>query len=490
MRLSFAFTFALGLAIAPALAMAQAAAPSPTGRPPAKVEAPTSIKLVLYPAAEPRPALRYFLLPPLLERRPGNAAVHYGKVKAEQNAFFCNNELQTKIAEWSNTPLDKFPKEEARKVLPTSNSSIFRALERAARCETCDWDLPIREEEFISILLPEAQESRSFGRLLAAKARFEIVDRQYDEAIRTLQGGYALGRNVARGQTLVNGLVGIAICGIMSKTVEDFAQQPGAPNLYWALTNLPRPLVDLRAGFEAEMAMLYLSYPELRDLEHKDYPPQYWDQLLGKMVQRVQSWSGGKMPPELEQLAGTALVLRGYPMAKRALIAWGRSPAEVEAMPVAKVIMLYTMRTYDELRDESFKWFALPIWEARPGMEKADQDLRKALLEGREVIPVAGVLLPAVSAFNTAVARNDRSIAVLRIIEALRLYGAGHDGRLPEKLADITEVPIPLDPVTGEEFIYKKTGDVAILDAHTPPGTTPERFAWKPYEIRFAAKGK
>jgi len=496
MRLFFAFTFALGLAVAPGLARAQVAAPSPlaapspTGRRPAKVEEPTSIKLVLYPAAEPKPALKYLLLPPFVERRPGNAAVHYGKVKAEQNAFFCNNEIQTKIAEWSNTPLDKFPKEEARKVLPSSNSSIFQALERAARCENCDWDLPIREEEFFSILLPEAQETRSFGRLLGAKARLEIADRQYDEAIRTLQSGYAVGRNVARAPTLVNGLVGMAICGIMSKTVEELAQQPGAPNLYWALTNLPRPLVDLRSGFEAEMAMLYLSYPELRDLEHKDYPPQYWDQLLGKMFQRVQSWGGGRMPPELERLAGTALVLRGYPMAKRALIAWGRSPAEVEAMPVAQVVMLYTMRTYEEIRDDTFKWFALPAWEARQGLEKAERELHMSMSEGREVIPVAGMLLPAVSAANTAAARTDRTIAVLRIFEALRLYGAEHDARLPDQLADITQVPIPLDPVTGKEFIYKKTGDTAILDAHTPPGTRPERFAWKPYEIRFAAKGK
>ncbi len=494
MRLSFALTFVLGLAIMPALARAQVASPlaepSPTGRPPEKVKEPTSIKLVLHPAPEPKPALKYLLLPPLLDRRPGNAAVHYGKVKAEQNAFFGDGKLQVKISEWANMPLDKLPKEEARKTLQGSNNPIFRSLQRAARCETCDWDLPIREEEFISILLPEAQESRTFGRLLAAKARLEIAERQYDEAIGTLQSGYALGRNVARGQTLVNGLVGIAICGIMSKTVEDWAQQPGAPNLYWALTNLPRPLVDLRAGFEAEMAMLYLSYPELRDLEHKDYPPQYWDQLLGKMFQRAQAWSSGRMPPEFEQLAVTALALRGYPMAKRALIAWGRSPAEVEAMPVAQVIMLYTIRTYDELRDDSFKWFALPIGDAGPGMGKAEQKLHTALREGREVIPVAGTLLPAVTAVTYAIARNERTIAVLRIIEALRLYGAGHDGRLPDSLADITEVPIPLDPLTGKEFIYTKDGNVAILDAHTPPGTTHARFAWKPYEIRFAAKGK
>ena len=496
LRFSRTVTLGLGLVLTPVLAWAQAAQPSPTGQPAAKpaaqaaapVEESTSIKLVLYPAAEPKPALKYQLLPPLLERRPGNAAVHYGKVKSEQNHFFGNADLQNKIADWANGPLEKFPKEEARKALGAD--SIFKTLERAARCETCDWDLPIREEEFISMRLPEVQESRSFGRLLAAKARLQMADGQYDEAVRTLQTGYALGRHVGQGPTIINGLVGITICGVMSHQVRDLMQQPGTPSLYWALSNLPRPLVDMRPGFEAEMAMLYLSYPELRDLEHKDYPPQYWQQLLDKMVERWQLWGDGRSSPELERLTGTAMVLRGYPMAKRALIAWGRKPGEVEAMPVAQVIMLYTMRTYDELRDDLFKWFALPLWEANPGLNKAEEDLKKAIVEGREVLPIAALLLPALRAASVAGARTDREIAVLRILEALRLYGAAHDGRLPDKLGDVTEAPIPNDPVTGKEFLYRKAGDTAVLDAQTPSGYSAQSLNWLPYEIKFAAKGK
>jgi hypothetical protein len=384
--------------------------------------------------------------------------------------------------------LDEFPKEEARKVL--GHNTIFMTLERAARCETCDWDLPIREEEFISMLLPELQESRTFGRLLGAKARLQIAEGQYDEAVRTLQTGYALGRHMGQGPTIINGVVGIAICGIMSHQVQDLIQQPGAPNLYWALSNLPRPLVDMRPGFEAEMYLLYLSHPELRDLEHKDYPPQYWQQLLDKMVERWQLWRAGRTYSQLDRLASTAMVLRGYPMAKRALNAWGRKPGEVEAMPVAQVVMLYTMRTYDELRDDLFKWFSLPPWEAQAGLGKAEENLKKAIGEGREVLPIGALLLPAVRSASVAGARNDREIAVLRIFEALRLYGAAHDGRLPDKLSDVAEAPIPSDPVTGKEFLYKKVGDTAVLDAQTLPGYSPQVFHWLPYEIKFAAKGK
>ena len=34
--------------------------------------------------------------------------------------------------------------------------------------------------------------------------------------------------------------------------LEEMIQQPGSPNLYWALADLPTPLVSLRAGIQGE----------------------------------------------------------------------------------------------------------------------------------------------------------------------------------------------------------------------------------------------
>jgi hypothetical protein len=63
----------------------------------------------------------------------------------------------------------------------------------------------------------------------------------------------------------------------------------------------------------------------------------------------------------------------------------------------------------------------------------------------------------------------DRQIAALRCVEAIRLYAAAHDGKLPAKLADITEVPVPVDPVNGKEFDYKlKEGKATLYGP--PPG--------------------
>jgi hypothetical protein len=75
------------------------------------------------------------------------------------------------------------------------------------------------------------------------------------------------------------------------------------------------------------------------------------------------------------------------------------------------------------------------------------------------------MLLPAIPKVIVNNNRLDRKIAALRIIEALRLYAAAHDGQLPEKLADITEVPVPLDPGTGKPFEYQRDKDAGTLIA-------------------------
>jgi len=65
----------------------------------------------------------------------------------------------------------------------------------------------------------------------------------------------------------------------------------------------------------------------------------------------------------------------------------------------------------------------------------------------------------------------EREIAVIKCIEAIRLYASSHDSKLPDSLADITEPPIPKDPLTGKPFIYKITQNTATLKS--PPSDDP-----------------
>ncbi len=268
---------------------------------------------------------------------------------------------------------------------------------------------------------------------------------------------------------------------MMSKQVETLIQQADAPNLYWALMSLPRPLVDFRSGYDGEFASVYLSYPELRDLDKKDRSPDEWRRLLHKMLVDFAKYFGGG-DPTLLYLGGVGSMLEGYPRAKSFLIAQGRSAAEVEAMPVAQVVLLYTMQTYDELRDDMYKWFSLPYPEARAGLVQAESQLKKSVGDGREILPIAGMLLPAVRSCKEAETRMSQQIAALEVLSALRLYAAAHDGKLPESLKDITEVPVPLDPFRDESFIYVRDGDRARFESPFPTSNPLK------YEIQIKAK--
>jgi hypothetical protein len=59
--------------------------------------------------------------------------------------------------------------------------------------------------------------------------------------------------------------------------------------------------------------------------------------------------------------------------------------------------------------------------------------------------------------------RVERRLEGVRCLEAIRLYAAAHDGRLPRSLTDVTEVPVPVDPITHKPFEYQTHGEKGSL---------------------------
>jgi hypothetical protein len=67
--------------------------------------------------------------------------------------------------------------------------------------------------------------------------------------------------------------------------------------------------------------------------------------------------------------------------------------------------------------------------------------------------------------------RTERYVAGLRGAEALRLFAAAHGGKPPAKWADITGVPLPTDPLTGQglDALYRVQDGKGVLDMPPPP---------------------
>jgi hypothetical protein len=338
----------------------------------------------------------------------------------------------------------------------------------AARRGTCQWELPIREEENIfGMLLPELQKARNLGRVIALRARLHILERDYEVAMHTLQTGFALARDVSRQPTLVSGLVGMAIARLMLDQVDLLVQQPGLPSLYWTLARLPDPVVDLRAGLEMEAQSLFLLFPELRHIEEGPRPPEEWEHLLHEISERLMGLSdaaGGEnqsLQRMLQETVQTAYLAAVYPEVRRHLVEMGYSEEEVEQMPPAEGILLHTVRTYTDLRDNMFKWFHVPYWQAERGILESQERTESA--RGREIIPLASLVLPALGGCRANEAELQRRVAALQCVEAIRAHLARHEGRLPEELEAVDELPVPIDPVTGKLFVYHFEGPMAVL---------------------------
>jgi len=140
--------------------------------------------------------------------------------------------------------------------------------------------------------------------------------------------------------------------------------------------------------------------------------------------------------------------------AGRRLVEAGFAQDLVKTFPPLQVILRDAIRDYEIQRDERIKLLALPLWQidSLAGSEELAPD-------GDELF---ADLLPHIVKLRRTQGRLEQQIALLRHVEALRLYAAEHDGKLPAKLSEIS-VPLPLDPVTGLPFVYTVEGATAHL---------------------------
>ena len=126
--------------------------------------------------------------------------------------------------------------------------------------------------------------------------------------------------------------------------------------------------------------------------------------------------------------------------------------------------------------DNMYKWFAIPYHQAQPRLDESQRLFYKHHRAKGIKVNLFTTLLPALSRISFLQARLDRHIAMLRTIEAIRMFAADHSGQLPGSLADMTFVPIPADPVTGEDFLYRRIdARNARLEAPVSPAESKRR---------------
>jgi hypothetical protein len=457
---------------------------------PATAAAQDVIKIKLQPAAAPIPALKYRLMPELRELKPGNAVVlYYRAFSPEWQVAIKQPDFWKWVEKWAEDKTKPPPAELdfARYFL------ALKELDLGARRAHCDWEMIDRlRKDGIMMLLPDIQSFRTYSVLLSARARFEMLDRKYDESLYTLQTGFTLSRHVSEGPTLIQALVGAAMTRQMIDEVEQLIQQPDAPNLYWALTDLPTPFIDLRKPLQGEKLVIDSLFPGWREMladpQARPMTPVEFNSLVSKNLTYLSATGIRQFASWETRPLMALLAARSYPEARKFLLAQGRPKQLVDQMPVTQVALLYEIYNYDRFFDEMVKWYGQPYPVMRKGEDAAVRRLKEAKADSAAGTFLATMLLPAMQKVFDASYRIDRKLASLRCVEAIRLYAAAHQGKLPASLKDIEEVPVPADPFTGQPFGYTLTATGAVLTAPQLP-EHPLYNTWS-YEISLPSAPK
>jgi hypothetical protein len=419
-------------------------------------EGETLIRLTVDPAAVPTPALRYMLLPQLKEMNPGNPIQGYLKCFMEQQKFFFDKESFQRREKLLVMPLKELPARE----LNDYGGLALKQADWAARLDNPDWQILLKmKAEGIYVPIPDVRQLRSLASALKVRMRAEVALGRFDDALRTAKTMFAMSRHLGEHPTFLGNLFGIAFANLALGPLEEMLEQPSCPNLYWALTNLPNPLVSLETGMQGErVGMIQWTFRDLDDGTPMspdrlnrfiaDLDKLFKREFPSKLTEGLRAWLGGRTKDEGMVVA-----------ARRRLVEVGLSEVQVRLFPAEQVILLDMKRGLEVHFDDVIKTTNLPVWQAEmvTNGHKPPDDLPTFLHE----------FVPAVGPTVRMRTRLDQRIALLRHVEALRLYAAEHGGSLPAKLSDVM-VPLPDDPFTGKPFRYEITGNTAHLRG-TPP---------------------
>ncbi|MEX2137681.1 MAG: hypothetical protein WD894_00355 [Pirellulales bacterium] len=422
---------------------------------------PTRIvyELEVSSAGEPRPAMKYRLLPNPADLKPGNAATQYYKAFVLEAESPIRTKEYIQLAEWMETPLRELNIEELGKTLRANHEDAFyRCLRAATYRAHCDWEEPVKEEG-VQLLLPALQSFRSVARLLSMKAKYEIATGNYDEAILTALDNFTLAYHLQHdGEILVQSLVGVAIVGMMhDEFFVEWIRSPGSPNLYWALSEFP-VFIDSRKIIAGDLRFPEYTLPLLRQIDRRPLTAEEAANLAERAF-AVEPGSRLDRSDAKRRAQLTAWAVQTYDEGYRELVAAGHSRELLDQMPVLQVALLARWKRYENARDDLYKWTAVVYGPAR---EVALTNLREIYRRTESSSAPFWTFMPPLSAMYQAQLRQHRFLSVLRAIEALRLHAARY-GEFPTALAEIREVPVLDDPVTKAPFVYSGGGKTATL---------------------------
>jgi hypothetical protein len=441
-------------------------------RPQTQPAGPDVVKLTLHPSRVTRQSKRLRLLPDLIDQEPGNAATLYLLAASLKPDKFAD-----RLEKPEQLPLDQCKKNPDADALLADCADTLRYVLMAVHRQEARWDTGIRDLGF-EARLPYLHDLYDFTNLLQLQAKVQTARGDLPGALRTAQDILCMARQFAEDGWMINGLMAASVIqGTVDITLTTWIASNGSDNLYWALTRLPHPFIERRAIAQTEQATLYYSIPELRSAIDGRLTPEQWTGVLRQVI-RFASYIKQPWKPATESEVDTRaakLIQSALAPSRAYLLSAGFNQEQINAMPPVQAAGIYLFHQYRVTSDEQWKTWELPYPQAAVLARQASEELRRQQDDGVDN-PFLRLFFDDVALTPAKIVwLTDRRIGTLRTIEALRDYAAGHDGRPPERLDQIVDLPVPIDPFTLKPFEYRADGQTAVLEALAPVGMNPSR---------------
>jgi hypothetical protein len=305
--------------------------------------------------------------------------------------------------------------------------------------------IPPEGGDLIGALLPAAQKCREAASLLVARAMLNLGEGRHDEAWRDLLACHRLGRLAGQGNTLIEGLVGMAIESIACRATAAYIERarPDGKRIARCLADLGKlpPMTPMADKVDVVDRVIYLDSVRM---------------LAQGGAKFLEALGGGALPWAGEIDYTPALKL-GNEWFDR-LTAAMRAPTRRERLERSAAIEA----DLKKLRPESPEWVEAAMW-VMGGPSWRGKKMGAVLVR---------LLVPATAKVRTAEDRVRQAHANLLVAFALEAYRRDR-GAYPEKLSALAPRHIralPGDIFSGGELAYRREGKGYLLHSIGPDG--------------------
>ncbi|HUU82907.1 MAG TPA: hypothetical protein VM243_05320 [Phycisphaerae bacterium] len=349
-----------------------------------------------------------------------------------------------------------------------TNKDNRRALElarQAGELERCQ--MPYFGDpggSIIAVLLPSLSHHRHLAKMLIADGRRLEAGGKYARAFDNYITAWRMGAHIGQGITLIEALVGVACCAIGDQATRDLVlRRDLPPALLQKILDQTARLAETRPDMKRGVRMEKLFGLGIVD-EFVSRPTM--------SLRNVHNFWNGDFDVNPPNETG-----------------WGVLEARIGRLMLPDRTIKRHMNTfYDELIRRS----ELPAYEANWPGDWEEQIVRS--------IPrwnvLARMLLPSLARANELGERLRTAAQMTRVIAALRLYAARHDGAFPDRLDELTDIlggaDDLIDPFSGNQYVYQPEGEGWMLysvgENMVDDGGKEDERAWKlDYVCRFPA---